>query len=184
MSMPILVIVPGLGNSGEDHWQAHWERKYPGAIRVQQQNWNQPDRADWIQALHDTIRQVASPVVLVAHSLACALVATWATHLNSKNVSGSVVAALLVSPADVDSAAHTPAEAHVFAPMPMQKLPFPSLVILSEDDPYVEPDRARAFAASWGADCISIGNAGHINGQSGLADWSVGQSYLQTLISR
>ena len=34
---PPILIVPGLYNSGPDHWQSHWERELPNAQRVEQQ---------------------------------------------------------------------------------------------------------------------------------------------------
>ncbi|WP_035061640.1 RBBP9/YdeN family alpha/beta hydrolase [Andreprevotia chitinilytica] len=181
MTQATLVVVPGLGNSGPEHWQTHWEYKYPGTLRVQQQNWDHPDRQSWIDTLDRTVRETPGKVVLIAHSLACALIANWAS--SAADISDKVLGALLVSPADVDSPEHTPAEAHVFAPMPTHRLPFRSLVIASDDDPYVDIDRARDFANAWGADCISIGSAGHINSKSNLGEWSAGQVYLDRLLS-
>ncbi|HTF82293.1 MAG TPA: alpha/beta hydrolase, partial [Cytophagales bacterium] len=34
-------------------------------------------------------------------------------------------------------------------PMPLIKLPFPTMVVASEDDPYVSVERAQHFAACW-----------------------------------
>ena len=125
MARPIL-IVPGLGGSGPEHWQSLWQSSLPNATRVEQADWDRPDRAGWIAALDAEIAAVSAPPVLVAHSLSCALVACWAAAHRRK-----VHGALLVGPADVDSDAHTPVEAHVFRPMPMARLPFPSIVVAS-----------------------------------------------------
>jgi predicted alpha/beta hydrolase family esterase len=175
-----LVIVPGLGNSGTDHWQTLWEKGHPHAARVQQRDWDHPDRNGWIAALDETVRHTGGPVALVTHSLACALVAHWALGHDTRPVR----AAFLVSPSDVDSSEHTPPEARVFAPMPMERLPFPSFVVASEDDAYVTVPRARSFAAAWGAEMVSMGQAGHINSQSGLGTWPTGEALLRELIER
>jgi predicted alpha/beta hydrolase family esterase len=178
VTAPTLVVVPGLGNSGPQHWQSLWEARHPGARRVEQADWDRPALGAWVAALDATVRAAGGPVALAAHSLACALVAHWAAAHDT----GPVRGALLVSPSDVDSPAHTPDEVRCFAPMPMARLPFPALVVASEDDPYVAPARARAFAAAWGAGFASVGRAGHVNAASGLGDWPAGQALLARVL--
>lgn len=36
---PPILIVPGLFDSGPDHWQSHWQRALPTAERVEQSDW-------------------------------------------------------------------------------------------------------------------------------------------------
>jgi predicted alpha/beta hydrolase family esterase len=175
--------VPGLGGSGPEHWQTLWQARFPGAARVVQQDWDRPDRELWLQALRRSIDGAGAPgVVIVAHSLGCALVA----HAISRwpALMPRVRAALLVAPADVDSPAHTPPETRGFAPMPRARLPFPATVIASRNDPYVTLHRARAFAAAWGADFVDAGAIGHINAASGLGDWPEGRRWLRALVER
>jgi predicted alpha/beta hydrolase family esterase len=74
-----LVIVPGLGNSGPEHWQSHWQRAYPAAMRVEQSDWQHPSLREWIETLDATVRNAGAPAVIAAHSLGCALLAHWAT---------------------------------------------------------------------------------------------------------
>ncbi|MDO4264034.1 MAG: alpha/beta hydrolase, partial [Deinococcus sp.] len=52
------------------------------------------------------------------------------------------------------------------APVPLDPLPFPPLVVSSASDPVVSPARAQAFAAAWGADLAWAGS-GHLNTASG-----------------
>ena len=75
--MTTVLLVPGLGNSGLQHWQTKWAERYHYP-RVEQHDWEQPVRADWVQALHEAIQQTTGRVVLVAHSLGCSTVAHWA----------------------------------------------------------------------------------------------------------
>jgi hypothetical protein len=90
-------------------------------------------------------------------------------------------AALLVAPADVDSDSHTPPEVHVFRPLPMTRLPFPTVVVASRDDPYVAFRRAIEMAKAWDAELIDIGEAGHINGGAGYGEWPEGERLLRRL---
>jgi predicted alpha/beta hydrolase family esterase len=90
---------------------------------------------------------------------------------------------LLVAPADVDRPGCTP-EILDFAPIPMQRLPFPATLVASESDPYCSIDRARTLASSWGADFVNIGDAGHINADAGFGEWRQGEDLLRDLIAR
>jgi predicted alpha/beta hydrolase family esterase len=122
------------------------------------------------------------PVVLAAHSLACALVAHLAQRFD--HASPKIRAALLVAPADVDAEAHTPPQTRSFAPMPMLPLPFASILVASRDDPYVTFERATAFARAWGSQLFDAGAAGHINAASGFGAWPSGRALLDQLIAR
>jgi uncharacterized protein len=178
-----VLVIPGLGGSGPEHWQTRWAAHLPRYARVTQQDWDRPDRELWLQGLRRALADAGEPVVAVAHSLGCALLAHAVSRWPAL-VAPAVRAALLVAPADVDSPAHTPPETRGFAPMPRTRLPFPATVIASRDDPYVALDRARAFAAAWGAGFVDAGAAGHINAASGLGDWPAGRRWLAALVDR
>jgi predicted alpha/beta hydrolase family esterase len=105
-------------------------------------------------------------------------------HWASVNSNPNVIGALLVAPADVDSPEHTPETIWNFSPIPLSKLPFPSIVVSSENDPYISVQRAEYFAKMWGSDFINIGQKGHINSESNLEFWEEGQSILQQLIDK
>jgi hypothetical protein len=168
-----VLILPGLHDSGPDHWQSRWERTHQTFRRVAQRDWEAPDRAEWVATLEAAIAASTEPVVLAAHSLACSLVAHWArTHR------GPVRGALLVAPADVERP-DFPHEATGFAPMPMAPLPFPAIVAASANDPYVSAARAAELAAAWGARLELLGPAGHVNSESGLGDWPEGLALLE-----
>lgn len=166
-----VLTVPGLWNSGPLHWQTHWEQKH-GWERVQQRNWDRPDRDEWVRTLDDAIATQSQPVVLAAHSLGCSLVAQWA-----KESGCAVAGAFLVAPSDVEAPGY-PEEGRSFATMPLARLPFPSLVVASSNDEYVSLERARQFADAWGSELRVIGDAGHINGASGHGPWPEGEAML------
>jgi uncharacterized protein len=168
-------ILPGLHNSGPQHWQTRWERLY-GFTRIHQREWDTPEKDDWIH----TIQEVIAPfpperVVLIAHSLACCTVAHW-----SKRYQRIIKGALLVAPSDVEAPTYPPGT-RGFTPMPTELLPFPSIVVSSQDDKFVSTERAAWFAERWGSSLYEIGNKGHINSESGLGDWPEGYRLLQKL---
>jgi predicted alpha/beta hydrolase family esterase len=176
---PHLLILTGLGDSGEKHWQSFWLQKFSNSNKVIQANWNEPQLNDWLSSLNQAIQKTNQPTILVAHSLAVSLVMHWALLYKNKNIIG----ALLVAPADVDSPTHTPDFLRGFAPIPTKKLPFPSIVIGSENDTYMTLNRAQELAQKWGSDFINIGQKGHINSDSNLEYWEEGQAILKQLIT-
>lgn len=174
-----VLIVPGLYNSGPGHWQSLWCAKHPEYHRVEQKDWDTPRREDWVEALHDAIGNiVAGPVVLAAHSLACATIAHYAAEHG--DCQGRVAAAFLVAPTDAEAPTFPPGTTG-FTPVPLEKLPFRSVVVASRDDPYASIERAAFFAQSWGSRLIQIGNAGHINTASGHGWWPEGEVWLEEL---
>lgn len=174
---PVLIL-PGLYDSGPEHWQTLWMAGRPGFRRVEQKDWETPRCADWVAALDAAVVETGSRALLVAHSAACALVAHWSAS-HRRQVRG----ALLVGPSDTEASSY-PAGPKGFAPMPLVRLPFPSTVVASTDDPYVSMERAALFARSWGSRLVTIGAAGHINTASGLGDWPRGLELLQELAGR
>ena len=161
--MTTILIIPGLGGSGLNHWQTCLERSFPDACRVQQADWDRPDRGAWIGRLVAAI-EAAPGAVLVAHSLGSrALVA----HVAAEHPDLPIEAALLVAPADVDFVDHTPANVRSFAPMPGAPLPFRSIVVASTNDPFIAHARARQLANAWHADFVDAGPLGHINVELG-----------------
>lgn len=163
---PTVLILPGWQNSGPEHWQSRWERLH-GDRRVEQRDWFTPKRADWVAALEAEVSAAPGDVVLVAHSLGCVLTAHWAA---ASPRAVRVRGALLVAPPQLDRA-DMPAELADFCPMPQQRLPFPSVLIFSTDDPYSDAGWSARQAAAWGAEPIALGPRGHINAESGLGDW-------------
>jgi len=172
---PEALILPGLYDSDEQHWQTLWERNHPRMQRVAQVDWETPRCADWVATLDRAIGGARRPV-LVAHSAACALVAHWWVATRRDAVRG----ALLVAPADPEASSF-PVGPTGFAPMPGERLPFKTIVVASRNDPYVAFERSRHFAAAWGSRLVDAGHAGHISSNSGLGEWPAGLALAEEL---
>lgn len=168
--------IPGLNNSGNEHWQTRWEQIYPNRFsRVQQDDWDFPNKEQWIDRLDKSVKEIDTPTILVAHSLGCITAVHWATTHYSPFIYG----ALLVAPADVENSAKEILKS--FAPVPVEKLYLPTIVVASMNDPYCAMEQAAKWAAYWGSRFIAIGNKGHINSESQLQDWQEGQAVLWQL---
>jgi predicted alpha/beta hydrolase family esterase len=174
---PRFLLLPGWMDSGPTHWQSRWEALH-GDERVQQDDWVWPRRGDWMARLDEVLLADPRPAVLIAHSLGCQLVASWAAH--SKHTH-RVLAALLVAPPDTE-AADMPPQLHNWRPIVRQPLPFPAVALFSTDDPYCTLPRANGMADDWGVPGLEIGALGHINGDSGLGDWPEGRQLLMRLV--
>ena len=173
-----ILTLPGWQNSGPQHWQSRWEALY-GYQRVEQHDWRRPLRGDWTARLQEVVVDSPAPVVLVAHSLGCLLVAAWASH--SRNTH-RVKAALLVGPGDPERE-HLRPVLTSWSPVPLQTLPFPSVLVGSQNDPYCSFERAQRFASAWGSAFIDAGEKGHLNAESGLGHWPEGAALLAPLLS-
>ena len=174
-----VLLLPGWLDSGPTHWQSRWEALH-GDRRVQQDDWHWPRRGDWMARLEEVILESEDQAVLVAHSLGCQLVAAWAAH--SAHVA-RVRAALLVAVPDTERD-DMPPNLFNWRPIVRERLPFTSLVVTSSNDPYGSPQRAAQLASAWGSLSFSIGERGHINGESGLGDWPQGRALLHELLRR
>jgi predicted alpha/beta hydrolase family esterase len=174
--MTRVLILAGLYDSGPEHWQSYWERTLPDVARVNQRDWDTPDREEWVATLERAVAEHGPDVVLVGHSTGCALIAFWAAA-----TARAVRGALIVAPSDTEAASY-PKGPTGWRPMPMARLPFPSIVVASTDDEYVTIGRARSFAEAWGSMFVNIGPAGHINSASALGDWPLGRELLAELV--
>jgi uncharacterized protein len=172
------IILPGSGGSGETHWQTHWERANPDMRRFAPASWDLPDFKDWLAALEIAVAESATPPVLVAHSLACLLVAHW-QRVSTLPVRG----AMLVAVPDPASAVF-PSYGASFAAAAQGRLRFSSLVVTSADDPYGSVAYARAKAAQWGSDIRIVGALGHIGSAARLGDWPQGLALLRDFVAK
>lgn len=173
---PTLIIVPGLGDSGPEHWQTLWEHKF-GAARVKQDDPENPTPETWSARLQEVVEATPGDLVLVGHSCGVLTIVHWARIYGGHE---RVKGAILVGPTDADQTStygEYPAVGNM-APTPMGELPFPALVIASENDPYASFERAQAFADAWGAAFMTAGEAGHINTASGHGEWPEGEILL------
>ena len=173
----LVVNVPGLGNSGPDHWQTQWEQQHPALfVRVEQEHWREPEKGAWVERLGALVhRHKPEDLVLVGHSVGCATIVhavqQWGWKLKG---------ALFVGPSDVDHPNYPPYIRN-FAPLPLEPLDFPTVVVASDNDHVVSLQRATHFASCWGSQLVVVKGAGHFLPKNGYGAWPEGLLLLQEL---
>lgn len=164
-----ILVVPGLNGSGPDHWQT-WVQRALGAGRVEQQNWAQADIDIWSARVVEDIRACPRAVWLIAHSFGC-----LASVVAAAQVGGRIAGALLVAPASPDKFGITDR-------IPSAPLPFPAVLAASRNDPWMSFASASAWAERWGARLVDLGEAGHVNVESGHGPWPDGLALFRALL--
>jgi uncharacterized protein len=175
MNYPVLVV-PGIGNSGPLHWQSVWQAAHPDWQRLAVEDWDYVVCDDWVSALERQLTANGRETVIVAHSLGCLAVVHWAARYARK-----IRGALLVAVPDPASPAFPRVAASGFAPLPSERLPVPTTVVSSANDPYGSVDHARACAAAWGSELVEVGAKGHLNADSNLGNWPEGFRLLERM---
>lgn len=173
--MSTILLVPGYENAKPGHWQRLWEDAMPGARCVEMPSWDHPVRGEWVTALDEAIAASEEAPLLVGHSLGSLTIVLWAQD-HDRPVRG----ALLAAPADVERPGGLEL-LRPFGPIPRRRLPYPSVVAASSDDPFMGLERARALAVDWGARFVDLGPCGHLNRTSGHGPWPRGEALLAEL---
>jgi predicted alpha/beta hydrolase family esterase len=182
-AMPTVLIVPGLRDHVETHWQTllaadlkargRTVRSVPPMGRVDLAC------ATRVAAIEREAQAIDGPLILVAHSGGCVMVAHWA-----RQTKRTVQGALLVTPPDF----HRPMpegyptidelSANGWLPVPRATLRFPSIVAASSNDPLCEYGRAVELARDWGSRRVDLGDVGHLNPASGFGHWAHAESLI------
>ena len=178
-----VLIVPGFHGSGPAHWQSWLQARTPQARRVSGIDWESPVLPEWSSAIHAGIEQSTGSVWLVAHSFGC-LASVVAASERPDRIAGL----LLVAPADPErfsssgvrqQSGYDFVESSIVNLLPQSGLErLPSVVVASEDDPWLDFENARDWAERWGSSLINLGQAGHINTDSGYGPWPFAQELL------
>ena len=66
-------------------------------------------------------------------------------------------------------------------PVPRERLPFPSIVAASTNDPLARYARVAQYAADWGSRVVDIGAVGHLNPAAGFGEWPRAQEFIREL---
>lgn len=179
-----ILIVPGLRDAVPQHWQTLLAQQRPDAISLAPLGRDNLSLAARLSDLERAVATSARPVLIVAHSGGCVLVAHWAGLTRHAHRVG---AALLATPPTFDAplpAGYPALEALDEAgwlPVPRAPLPFPSLVAVSRNDPLGEHDAVLTLARDWGSDTEDLGAVGHLNPASGFGEWPQALTLIERL---
>jgi predicted alpha/beta hydrolase family esterase len=182
MTSPTVLIVPGLRDHVDEHWQTLLAARLPRVRTVSPMGRDNLDRAARVRAVDQAAGEIDGPIVVVAHSGGVITVAHWAQQARCR-----VRGALLATPPDFERPM-PPGFPSTFAlqaggwlPVPTDPLPFPSIVAASRNDPLAEYDRVTSLASAWGSRLVDLGRAGHLNPASGYGEWPAALSLIDEL---
>lgn len=164
------VIVPGVGGSEYGHWQSWLQRQLMSCSRVEQKDWNNPILANWVAEFVQTVQAAPAPVQIIAHSFGCL---TGVAALNQyPEIAQKVKNLVLVAPANPerfgDNGFARNSENDYKAYFHALKLPVPTTLLISENDPWLKYQDALELAQDWKISPINLGAVGHVNVASGF----------------
>jgi predicted alpha/beta hydrolase family esterase len=165
-----ILMVPGWGNSGPEHWQSRWQGRLPTASRVEQADWEHALLGPWTERIIAAVNATRRPCVILAHSLGVLAVG----HAAKSFTEGKVAGAFLVAPPGSTAVLDIEGIDNHFAHPPRHKLPFRSVLVASRNDHYCPILEAEELAVAWGSEFVDAGDAGHINTDSGHGPWPEG----------
>ena len=179
---PTIVIVPGLRDHVPEHWQTLLEARLAKVACVPRRKGDKLSCAAWVAELDGTLEGVSGPVVLVAHSAGVMITVHWAKQ-HRRPIQG----ALLAAPADLELPlpegypTQQVLRDNGWLPTPRSRLPFPTIVAASTNDPLGRFDRVAELADAWGSRLVDVGAVGHLNPASGYGEWPRALEFIREL---
>ncbi|MDG3010169.1 serine hydrolase family protein [Rhodococcus sp. D2-41] len=180
---PTVVIVPGLRDHVAEHWQTLLADRLDNVRTVPPLERDRLSRAARVAALDEVITSIDGPIVLVAHSAGVITTVHWAQR-PTRQVRG----ALLATPPDMElplpegHPSFDEIEAGAWNPIPRRRLPFPSIVAASTNDPLAGFRRVTGMAEAWGSRLVDLGEVGHLNPASGYGYWPQAEELVAELV--
>jgi predicted alpha/beta hydrolase family esterase len=177
-----VLIVPGLRDHVAQHWQTLLAPQLPRVLAVPPMGRDDLDCRKRVEAIERAARQADGPIVIVAHSGGCIMVAHWARQTKI-----AVRGALLATPPDFERPMPEGypglEELHAggWLAVPRERLPFPSIAGISRNDPLGSYVRVSALAHDWGSRIVDLGEVGHLNPASGYGPWPQARTLIDAL---
>jgi predicted alpha/beta hydrolase family esterase len=186
MARPTVLIVPGLRDAVPTHWQTLLEKRLRDDSRpvlsVPPLGREDLDCGRKLRAIEAVAQTIEGPMIIVAHSGGCIMVAHWAQRTQR-----AVLGALLAAPPDFEAPMPEgyptldALRAGGWLPVPRKRLPFPGIVAASRDDPLADFDRVAVLARDWGSRLVDLGRVGHLNPASGYGEWRRAEAFIDEL---
>ncbi len=179
---PTVLIVPGLRDHVDTHWQTLLAARLPRVRTVPPMGRADLDCASRVAAIEREAQAVDGPLLIVAHSGGVVMLAHWARQTRRQ-----VVGALLAAPPDFERPMPEgyptveQLDASGWLPVPRERLPFPSIVAGSRNDLLADYERVAEMARDWGSRLVDLGEVGHLNPASGFGPWPRAEEFIEEL---
>ncbi|WOE33136.1 MULTISPECIES: RBBP9/YdeN family alpha/beta hydrolase [unclassified Acinetobacter] len=177
-----VLIIPGLRDHVEDHWQTLLASRLHKVYTVAPTEVNKLSCIHRIQRIQQQLEKISGPVTLVAHSAGVLMTIHWAAQYQHH-----IVGALLVTPPDLNQSwpSHYPSTAQLqqqgWSPLPTQTLAFPSIVVASRNDELAHFNAVTAMANNWGSTVFDAGAVQHLNPAAGFGNWPLAEKLILQL---
>jgi len=186
MKEPTVLIVPGLRDHVDAHWQTLLARELGARghpVRtVPPMGRDDLDCAQRVEAIDRALAEIPEPPIVVAHSGGAIMFVHWA-RAHDRPIRG----ALLATPPDFEQPMPDgyptidALRAGGWLPVPREPLPFPSIIAASRNDPLGRIERVAELARAWGSRFDDLGLVGHLNPASGFGAWPRAETYIAEL---
>ena len=179
---PTVLIVPGLRDVGARHWQTLLAARLERVLEVPAVGRHDLDCARRVAAIEIGASQADGPLVVVAHSAGCIMVAHW-LRVTGHRPRGVLFAAPPDFETPMPDGYPTVAalRAGGWLPVPRDRLSVPSIVAASRNDPLAAYPYAAALADDWGGRLVDLGCVGHLNPASGFGEWPRADEFIREL---
>ncbi|MEJ8857315.1 alpha/beta hydrolase [Variovorax robiniae] len=184
--LPTVLIVPGLRDHVDAHWQtllaADLEARGRKVRTVPPMGRADLDCATKVAAIEREAQAIDGPLIIVAHSGGCVMVAHWA-----RQTTRAVHGALMACPPDFEQEmpeGYPSLQAlreGGWLSVPRERLPFPNIVTASQNDPLAKFERVADLAKDWGSRLYDLGAVGHLNPASGYGAWPLAEAFIAAL---
>jgi uncharacterized protein len=181
---PRLLVIPGLNNSGPAHWQTWLQDLSRGSVRVEQADWRHPDIDAWADRIEHTLQAAGpGPWLAVAHSFGVLALSRLIRRRLEARSNGDaplplgLQGALLVAPAE-------PAKFDAADHLPQVHWTVPTTLVASDTDPWMTAASAHLWAQRWGSGYLNLGDAGHINAESGFGPLPLARRWVLAMNQR
>jgi predicted alpha/beta hydrolase family esterase len=177
-----IVIIPGLREHVEDHWQTLLAATLTKVRIVPPLEHDKFSCAARVEAIQKVIGEIDGPIIVVAHSAGVVMFVHWAQKYQRP-----IKGALLATPPDLDKPLpegypnKETLQTNDWFPVPRVPLRFSTIVAASESDHLASFLSVAAMATDWHSKLVNIGDVGHLNPASGYGEWAEARKFINIL---
>jgi predicted alpha/beta hydrolase family esterase len=164
-----ILFLPDGRQPSPDHWQSRWQGKLSTGRTVLPQMHHAPERAAWVDAVSEAANSGERPLVLVGHGEGI-----FGAIAAIPRITQRIAGAFLAAPHDLSTELALVSAPHGWPAHIRSRLPFPSMLVASRNDPACSYEAAEALAEGWGSVLLDAGEAGHIDAEAGYGPWPEG----------
>lgn len=176
-----LLILPDIGSDSAEHWQMRWMQKLSTAQYIPAIKKNAIyDFSVWLNNIQSAISAAPNPVIFIAHSLGVLAAIQASINMPEKT---KIKGGFFVAPPSLKKL-DTINKTKNLPPYPEEKLPFPSLVISSENDKFAIFQDIKNLSQKWGSLHINAGNSQHLAADTGHGPWPEGLLIFSNFLSK